>query len=126
MPRCDRATPRPSTVTRPADSWPRCCRLYSPRYATCAASGTPVTPMMPHIRCSVSHATGDAREIYLAQPSDGVLDVCVPQPQPHGAAPVRHHADAQRGHTELLSERGDRRGALRCAGDHGATVGFTE
>src|ERR1041385_6274248 len=74
MPRWDRATPAASTTTMPADSCPRCCRLYRPRYATRAASGTPVTPMMPHIASLVPHVPIEARERYLAETVDGVLD----------------------------------------------------
>src|SRR5438128_9232768 len=53
-------------VTIPALSWPLCWRAYRPRYASLDASGSPDTPMIPHILFSrraihfgVLHPTGD-------------------------------------------------------------------
>src|SRR5436190_1691825 len=86
----------------------------------------PVTPMMPHILRSVSHATRKAREIYLSQPLHGVLDARVAQPQAQGAAALTHRAGAVRGHTELLRQRHDGGGALGRAGDDSAAVGLAE
>src|SRR5437660_1582940 len=126
IPRCDRATPAPSTTTIPADSCPRCCRLYSPRYATRAASGTPVTPTIPHIRVSVSHASGKCREIYLLQPVDGVLHHRVAQPDPQHAAALTHRADDLRRDAQLLREGRDGRRPLGGAADYRPSVRLAE
>src|SRR5690242_5811245 len=91
-----------------------------------AASGTPVTPMMPHIRWSVSHATGNGREIYLPELPDGLLDVRVTQAHPHGSPTRAYAPDPPRGDAELLGERRNSHRALRCAGHNGAAVGLAE
>src|SRR5947209_951420 len=126
IPRCDRATPSPFTTTMPADSCPRCCRLYSPRKATRAASGTPVTPTMPHIRLSVSHASGKCREIYLPQPVYGVLDCRIAQSHPEGAPALVHRPDGLRRHAQLLRQRRDGGRPLGGAGDDRASVRLAE
>src|SRR5262249_45895870 len=45
---------RPSVAAMPADSWPRCCSAYSPRYATLAASEWFHTPKSPHSSWNLS------------------------------------------------------------------------
>ena len=40
--------PDPSTVTTPADSWPRCWSAYMERNASSAAASEPLTATMPH------------------------------------------------------------------------------
>src|SRR5271154_4860020 len=47
IPRCDMSD-LPLDETMPADSWPRCCCAYNPRYARFAASGCRYTPNTPH------------------------------------------------------------------------------
>src|SRR2546427_5697458 len=76
--------------------------------------------MMPHIRVSVSHASGYAREIYLSETLDGVLDGRVAQPQSNRATACRHRTDRLRGHTELLGQRRHGGRALRWACDNGS------
>src|SRR5438034_9455866 len=126
MPRCDRASPAASSATMPADPCPRCCRLYRPRYARRAASGTPVPPMMPHMSPSVSHATGYRAEIYVAQPLDTVRHLPVAQPDTHAPATLAHRARAVRRHVEFPGERGDGVPVLGVAGDHRAAVRLAE
>src|SRR5205807_118213 len=76
----------------------------SPRYASRAASGTPETPMMPHICRSVSHAPGKRREIYLPETSHGALEIVVGQFDPNDAVGRSHHAGADGRDAELLGE----------------------
>src|SRR5271167_2458218 len=47
IPRCEMSD-LPLDETIPADSCPRCCCAYSPRYARLAASGCRYTPNTPH------------------------------------------------------------------------------
>src|SRR5579862_5313035 len=47
MARC-RCSSFPSLDTIPADSCPRCCNAYKPRYASFAASSCPKAPNTPH------------------------------------------------------------------------------
>src|ERR1700691_2829892 len=47
IPRCE-ISDLPLDETIPADSCPRCCNAYIPRYARLAASGWPKTPKTPH------------------------------------------------------------------------------
>src|SRR6266568_7555961 len=82
--------------------------------------------MMPHIRSSVSHAPGYAREIYLPQPVNGVLEPPVPQQHAHHAARLAHRSYALRRHTQLLRERRHRGGALGVARHHRPPVGLAE
>src|SRR6266550_2354153 len=95
-------------------------------YATRAASETPVTPMMPHICPSISHASGYAREIYLSETLDGVLDGRVAQPQAHRAATLRYGSDPLRRHTQLLRQGRYRGRALRRARDNGSPLRLAE
>src|SRR2546426_3274472 len=82
--------------------------------------------MMPHIRVSVSHASGYAREIYLSETLDGVLDGRVAQPQSNRATACRHRTDRLRGHTELLGQRRHGGRALRWACDNGSPLRLAE
>src|SRR6266850_3261941 len=82
--------------------------------------------MMPHICPSVSHASGYAREIYLPETLDGVLDSRVAQPQANRAAALCHRSDPLRGHAELLRERQGGRRALGLTRHDGTSVGFAE
>src|SRR5271167_2194614 len=47
IPRCEMSD-LPLEETIPADSCPRCCCAYKPRYARLAASGCRYTPNTPH------------------------------------------------------------------------------
>src|SRR5258705_6238159 len=91
-----------------------------------AASGTPATPMMPHMLRSVSHAPGNRAEIYLAQPSHRRCDRIVSQSDAEGTVHRADHADALRRDTELAGQHVNRSGTLRRTRDHGAAVGFAE
>src|SRR5947208_14343167 len=82
--------------------------------------------MMPHIRLSVSHASGYAREIYLSETVDEVLDGRVAQPQADRVAALGHRSHPLRGHTELLCERRHGSRALRRACDDGPPVRLAE
>src|SRR5213594_1016842 len=82
--------------------------------------------MMPHICPSVSHPPGYAREIYLPEPRDGVLDGRVAQPQANRAATLRHGTDPLRGHTQLLCQRRHCGRALRWTCENGSPVRFAE
>src|SRR5207245_7927097 len=75
---------------------------------------------------SVSHASGYAREIYLSETLDAVLDDRVAQPQSNRATARRHRTDRLRGHTELLGQRRHRGRALRWACDNGSPVRLAE
>src|SRR5664279_3979469 len=50
-------TREPFHVTMPADSWPRCCMAYSPRYVRFAASAWPKMPKTPHSSRNLSEAS---------------------------------------------------------------------
>src|SRR4030088_2017521 len=91
-----------------------------------AASGTPVTPMMPHIRLSISHASGYAPEIYLSETLDGVLEGGVAQPQADCTAARRHGTDSLCGYTVLLRQRRHGARPLRRACDHGPPMRFAK
>src|SRR5438445_11505870 len=82
--------------------------------------------MMPHIRVSVPHASGYAREIYLSETLHGVLDGRVVQPQSNRAAARCHRTDPLCGHTELLRERRHRGRALRWTCDHSSPMRLAE
>src|SRR2546422_10620127 len=82
--------------------------------------------MMPHIRLSVSHASGYAREIYLSETVDGVLDGRIAQPQADRVAALGHRSHALRGHPELLRERRHGSRALRRACDNGSPMRLAE
>src|SRR5580692_5092717 len=92
----------PSLETIPADSCPRCCNAYNPRYASFAASSCPNAPNTPHSswkrssanaslffmssRCTNLnrfHRTGTHRVFQRMRPDvtqlfDGAVDRCVP------------------------------------------------
>src|SRR5438093_4029156 len=82
--------------------------------------------MMPHIRPSVSHASRDRREIYLAQPVDGVCELRVAQPEPHDAAPHAHRTDALGRHAQFPRQGRHRGGAVGGAGDDGSPLRLAE
>src|SRR3989442_15125578 len=78
--------------------------------------------MMPHMCPSVSHPSGYAREIYLPETLDGVLDGRIAQPQAHRTASLSDRSHPLRGYPELLRERRYRGRALRCARDNGSPL----
>src|SRR5882762_9740179 len=82
--------------------------------------------MMPHICPSISHASGYAREIYLPQTLDRMLDDRVAQPQANRTAALCNSADPVRWHPELLRERQGGCRALRLTRHDGTPVGFAE
>src|SRR5947199_4224328 len=82
--------------------------------------------MMPHICPSVSHPSGYAREIYLSETLDGVLDGRVAQPQPDRATALCHSADPLRGHAQLLCQRGHCGRARRWTCDNGSPMRLAE
>src|SRR5213592_2558935 len=82
--------------------------------------------MMPHICPSVSHPPGYAREIYLPEPRDGVLDGRVAQPQPDRATALCHGAKPLRGHAQLLRQRRHCGRARRWTCDNGSPMRLAE
>src|SRR5439155_22856992 len=90
------------------------------------ASGTPATPMMPHMLRSVSHASRNGAVIYVAQPGDRLVERSVSQRKAEGPIHGTHRAGAEERDTELAGQCLYRRRALLCARNHGAAVGFAE
>src|SRR5258707_2961864 len=90
------------------------------------ASGTPATPMMPHMLVSVSHTPWNGAEIYVAQPADRLVDRPVSQGDPEGALGAAHAARSEERHAQLAGDPLNRSRALRLGRDDGATVGFAE
>src|SRR5437667_48921 len=79
------------------------------------ASGTPATPMMPHMLRSVSHASRNGAVIYVAQPGDRLVDRSVSQHKTEGPIHGTHRAGAEQRDTELAGQCLYRRRAPRSA-----------
>src|SRR6185437_5123692 len=71
IPRCE-ISDLPLDETMPADSCPRCCNAYIPRYARLAASGWPKTPKTPHSSWKASRldSSGETSTKSSCEPSD--------------------------------------------------------
>src|SRR5690348_7829160 len=90
------------------------------------ASETPATPMMPHMRRSVSHASRNGAEIYVSEPRDRLLDLAVPQADAEGPVGGTDSSRTVDRNPQLTRERLHSPGALRRARDDHAAVGFAE
>src|ERR1043166_9927420 len=82
--------------------------------------------MIPHILRSVSHASRNSAEIYVAQPPDRLLDLSVSQRDLEGALGGADGAGAMDRNAQLTREHLYRPGALRSARDNCPAVRFAE
>src|SRR5882672_3527014 len=81
---------------------------------------------MPHILRSVSHASRNGAEIYVAEPRDRLLDLSVSQRDAESPFLRAYRARAKQRDAKLARQRLHRPDTLRCAGDDGSPVGLAE